>query len=312
METTDFSYWITLAHLPNWKTARIYNLLVDIGYNHKILFEDFFSRDIATLKKDFALSTKESEDILRARDNLQNNSFLAEELISERVELVSFDSPEYPITLRNNLGTKYSPPLLYAKGNTKLFFEDKVAIVGSRNVSGKGAEFTKQIARRCASENKVVISGYARGVDRIALETAIENNGMGIVILPQGIMTFKSGFKKLYKYIIGGRVLVVSTYPPKAGWSVGFAMGRNAYIYGLAEEIYVAESDNKGGTWNGAIDGLGKGRKIFVRKATSEEKCANNELIAKGAIAVDDFGNVTKEAGNYDKGTIQKTLLEIP
>ena len=51
----------------------------------------------------------------------------------------------------------------------------------------------------------------------------LQNNGMGIVILPQGIMTFKSGFKKLYKYIIEGRVLVVSTYPPKAGWSVGFA-----------------------------------------------------------------------------------------
>jgi len=304
MKTTDFSYWITLAHLPNWKTARIYNLLVDIGYNHKILFEDFFSRDIATLKEDFALSTKESEDILRARDNLQNNSLLAEELISERVELVSFDSPEYPITLRNNLGTKYSPPLLYAKGNTKLFFEDKVAIVGSRNVSDKGAEFAKQIARKCASENKVVISGYARGVDRIALETAIENNGMGIVILPQGIMTFKSGFKKLYKYIIGGRVLVVSTYPPKAGWSVGFAMGRNVYLYGLAEEIYVAESNNKGGTWNGAIDGLRRSRKVFVRKAAPAEKCANNELIAKGAVAVDDFGKIIKE-------TSQKTLFEI-
>jgi DNA processing protein len=236
---------------------------------------------------------------------------LSIQLISERVELVSFDSPEYPITLRNNLGTKYSPPLLYAKGNTKLFFEDKVAIVGSRNVSDKGAEFAKQIARKCASENKVVISGYARGVDKIALETAIENNGMGIVILPHGIMTFKSGFKKLYKYIIEGRVLVVSTYPPKAGWSVGFAMGRNVYLYGLAEEIYVAESDNKGGTWSGAMDGLGKGRKIFVRKATSEEKCANNELIAKGAIAVDDFGNIVKGTRNYDKGAIQKTFFEI-
>ncbi|MBN1763230.1 MAG: DNA-protecting protein DprA [Methanomicrobia archaeon] len=299
METGDYPNWITMAHLPNWKTASIYGLLVDIGYNHYISFEEFFSRDIATLKEDFALSSKESEDILRAREDLQNNSFLAEELISERVELVPFDSPEYPITLKNNLGTKYAPPLLYAKGNTKLFFENKAAIVGSRNVSDKGAEFTKRIARKCASEDKVVVSGYAKGVDRIALETAIENSGMGIVILPQGIMTFKSGFKKLYKYIIEGRVLVVSTYPPKAGWSVGLAMGRNVYLYGLAEEIYVAESDNKGGTWNGAIDGLGKRRKILVRKATPEEKCANNELIARGAIAVDDFGNIAKESRIY-------------
>lgn len=184
--------------------------------------------------------------------------------------------------------------------------------MGSRNVSDKGAEFTKQVARKCTSENKVVISGYARGVDRIALETAIENNGMGIVILPQGIMTFKSGFKKLYKYIIEGRVLVVSTYPPKAGWSVGFAMGRNVYLYGLAEEIYVAESDNKGGTWNGAIDGLGKGRKIFVRKAASWEKCANNELIARGAVAVDVSSDIVKKPNDYGKMTPQKRLDEFP
>lgn len=309
---SDYPYWITLAHLPHWKTARIYSLLVDIGYNHNISFEDFFSRDVATLKEDFALSSKESEEVLRAREDLRNNSLLAEELISERVELVSFDSPEYPITLRNNLGTQYSPPLLYAKGNTKLFFEDKVAIVGSRNVSDKGAEFTKQVARKCASENKVVISGYARGVDRIALETAIENNGMGIVILPQGILTFKSGFKKLYKYISEGRVLVVSTYPPKAGWSVGFAMGRNAYLYGLAEKIYVAESDSKGGTWNGAIDGLGKGRKIFIRKAASGEKCANNELIARGAVAVDVSSDIVKKPNDCGKMTTQKRLEEFP
>jgi hypothetical protein len=56
METRDYPYWITLAHLPNWKTARIYNLLVDIGYNHKISFEEFFSCDVSTLEKEFSLS----------------------------------------------------------------------------------------------------------------------------------------------------------------------------------------------------------------------------------------------------------------
>jgi predicted Rossmann fold nucleotide-binding protein DprA/Smf involved in DNA uptake len=146
--------------------------------------------------------------------------------------------------------------------------------------------------KKLTLEHKVVVSGYAKGVDRIALETTIENNGKGIVVLPQGILTFKKGFKNLYIHIQDGQVLAVSTYHPKAEWSAGLAMQRNTYIYGLAREIYVVESDNKGGTWNGVIDGLRKGRKIFIRKAAPEEKCANNELIARGAIAVDEFGNV--------------------
>jgi len=312
MEVNDYSYWITLAHLPNWRTERINNLIADIIHNRKISFAEFFSYDIPALQKDFGFSLKEARDILQAKDNLPDNLSLAEELPSQGFELITFDSTKYPTTLKNNLKKKYSPPLLYVKGDTQLFFEDKVAIVGSRNVGDKGVEFTKRIARKCTSEHKVIVSGYAKGVDKIALETVIENNGRGIVVLPQGIMTFKSGFKKLYEYIIDGKVLVVSTSHPKAEWSVSLAMRRNTYIYGLAEEIYVAESDHKGGTWSGVIDGLRKGRRIFVRKAAPDEKCANNELIAKGVIAVDEFGDVREDSRNYD-GRLgrQKTLFEI-
>lgn len=311
MQLNDYSYWITLAHLPNWRTERINNIIADIIHNRKISFAEFFSYDISALQKDFGLSLKEARDILQAKDNLPDNLSLAEKLPSQGFELITFDSTRYPTTLGNNLKEKYSPPLLYVKGNIQLFFEDKAAIVGSRNVSDKGAEFTRQIVKRCASEHRVIISGYAKGADRIALKAALENNGNGIVVLPQGIMTFKSGFKKLSQYIVEGRALVVSTYPPKAGWSVGLAMRRNTYIYGLAEEIYVAESDNKGGTWNGAIDGLKRGRKIFVRKAAPDEKCANNELIARGAIAVDEFGNIVKDLTSHNRMSSQKTLFEI-
>jgi predicted Rossmann fold nucleotide-binding protein DprA/Smf involved in DNA uptake len=305
MEINDYSYWITLAHLPNWRVEKVNHLIFDAIPSQGISFAEFFSCDISALQEDFCLSLKEAQDILQAKETLPRNSILAEELLTPGFELIPLDSAKYPTTLRDRLRKEYSPPLLYVKGNTQLFFEDIVGIVGSRNVSDRGIEFTKRIVKKWTLEHKVIVSGYAKGVDRIALETAIENNGRGIVVLPQGIMTFKSGFKNLYEHVIDGQVLVVSTYPPKAGWSAGFAMGRNTYIYGMAREIYVAESDNKGGTWSGVIDGLRKGRKIFVRKATPEEKCANNELIAKGAIAVDEFGDV------IDNKATQGRLFEV-
>jgi predicted Rossmann fold nucleotide-binding protein DprA/Smf involved in DNA uptake len=67
-------------------------------------------------------------------------------------------------------------------------------------------------------------------------------------------------------------------------------MARNPIIYGLAEEIFVAESSEKGGTWSGVIDGLRKNRKIFVRMPDADESNANKILISRGAIAVDDNG----------------------
>ena len=83
---------------------------------------------------------------------------------------------------------------------------------------------------------------------------------------------------------------VLSTFHPKSPWKVELAMARNPIIYGLAREIYVAESNEKGGTWYGVVDGLKKGRKIYVRKPDENEKNANEKLIAMGAIPVDFTG----------------------
>ena len=165
--------------------------------------------------------------------------------------------------------------------------EQSVAIVGSRNASAKSLEFTDHIARLASKEYKVVVSGFAQGVDKQALDSAIKYIGQSIIVLPQGIMTFGSGFKKYYKQIVDGDVLVLSTFFPKAPWMAELAMARNPIIYGLADEIYVAESAEKGGTWSGVVDGLRKNRKIYVRKPEEDENTANDLLIQKGAIAVD-------------------------
>jgi predicted Rossmann fold nucleotide-binding protein DprA/Smf involved in DNA uptake len=124
-------------------------------------------------------------------------------------------------------------------------------------------------------------------------------------------MTFSSGFKNYYKQIIDGDVLVLSTFHPKAGWSAGLAMARNPIIYGLADEIYVAESAEKGGTWSGVVDGLRKGRKIFVRKPEPNEKNANIILIQKGAIPVD-FNGVELSKTYGTTNTEQVSIVQEP
>ena len=183
-----------------------------------------------------------------------------------------------------------APTVLYTKGNKSLLQEPSIAIVGSRSADSKSLSFTDNMARKAADENKVVVSGFAKGVDRQALDSAVGANGKSIIVLPQGIMTFASGFKQYFKHIAQGRVLVMSTFAPKAPWSVEFAMARNPIIYGMASEIFVAQSDDKGGTWSGVIDGLRKNRPIYVRYPEKNEKNANLLLIQKGASAIDITG----------------------
>jgi DNA processing protein len=129
----------------------------------------------------------------------------------------------------------------------------------------------------------------------------MEANGKSIIVLPQGILTFQSGFRKYYESIVNGDLLVLSTFFPKAAWDVGFAMARNAYIYGLAKEIYVAESDFKGGTWEGAILGLQRKRKIYVRVPEPGEKNANLKLVELGALPVNMNGEVVDLKTNHSR-----------
>ena len=46
----------------------------------------------------------------------------------------------------------------------------------------------------------------------------------------------------------------------------------NSIIYGMSSEIFIAQSDVKGGTWNGAVDGLKKNRPIYVRYPEKNER----------------------------------------
>lgn len=289
--TNEAAYWIALAHLPKWGHKKINDLIIKFFHDNQISIVDFFGLSESDWKNIYKLDENQIFDLRKAKSELGSNAFLAESFFSQGFEMIPITSPEYSKTLKTNLKAAHSPAVLYIKGNKKILEEKSIAIVGSRAASEIALKFTDNIAKNASKEYKVVVSGFAKGIDKQALDSAINYKGQSIIVLPQGIMTFASGFKNYYKQIIDGDVLVLSTFPPKAGWSAGLAMARNPIIYGLADEIYVAESSEKGGTWSGVIDGLRKGRKIYVRKPEATEKNANNILIQKGAVPIDFNGN---------------------
>lgn len=287
---------MALAHLPRWGYLKINNLIIRFFHENKITIEEFFQLSEKEWMGLYQLDEKQVSDLKQAKSELAGNAFLAESYFSQGYEIIPITSPEYSKTLKTNLKAAHAPAILYVKGNKKILQEKSIAIVGSRDASAVALKFTDNIAKLASNDFKVVVSGFAKGVDKQALDSAINYKGQSIIVLPQGIMTFSSGFKNYYKQIIDGDVLVLSTFFPKAPWKTELAMARNPIIYGLADEIYVAESAEKGGTWSGVVDGLRKGRKIFVRNPDPTEQNANELLIQKGAVPVDFEGAVLARA----------------
>lgn len=294
MMNQELTYWVALVHTPKIWTSRKNEIIAHCFRQGKTIADFFESNSFLGLE----LNPQEFDLLQQTKSELPNYAFMVEELLDQGYDIIPITSKEYSPTLKANL--KYNSPIvLYTKGNKQILQEKSIAIVGSRNANETSLAFTDNVAKKASSEYKVVVSGFAKGVDKQALDSALNYKGQSIIVLPQGITTFASGMKKYYKQIIEGDVLVLSTFHPKSPWSVELAMARNSIIYGLASEIYVAQSDDKGGTWSGVCDGLKKGRMIYVRKPSDKEKCANNTLIGMGANPVDVEGNPIPNADEY-------------
>ncbi len=282
----EYIYWIAIAHMQNWTQEKKNSLVIDVLHTKKMSLQSLFELDEKVLKNEFNLNEKELSTFNMAKKGLANLSFQVEKLINEGYKIIPINSDLYPKIMKENLKVKYAPTIIYTKGDVNILQENAVAIVGSRDANEDALKFTDNIAKKMASEYKVVVSGFAKGIDKQALDSSIKYNGNSIIVLPQGILTFDSGFRKYYNQINNGGVIVISTFPPDAGWSTGLAMARNRYIYGLAKEIYVAQTNTSGGTWAGATEGLKRKRDVFVYYPKHNEKSAGYELIKLGAIPV--------------------------
>ncbi|MFM6207690.1 DNA-processing protein DprA, partial [Planktothrix sp.] len=85
--------------------------------------------------------------------------------------------------------------------------------------------------------------------------------------------------------IAEGRLTLISPYDPNAGFNTGNAMGRNKYIYALADYgLIVSSGYQTGGTWAGATEALSKIKDVpvFVRMQDTIPE-GNQQLVKQGA-----------------------------
>ncbi|SEH05893.1 DNA-processing protein DprA [Candidatus Venteria ishoeyi] len=211
--------------------------------------------------------------------------FAVEEWQRNGIWIISRSDADYPARYKKHLKDK-APPLLFGVGNRSLLKGGGLGIVGSRNVDQAGEAFTRQVAELCAYNRLPVVSGGARGVDQIAMNTALEAGGVTIGILAENLLK-KSVERKARHAIAEGRLLLLSPYHPTARFTVGTAMGRNKLIYAMSDYgLVVSAEHKKGGTWAGAVEELKRENSlpVFVRIG-NVAPTGNSKLLDLGAIS---------------------------
>ena len=205
-------------------------------------------------------------------------------LLDNNVKFISILDDTYPMELERGLSVSM-PPVLTYRGNLDLLLMKKIAFSGSRKVSKKGMDITRDIIEQLSDSDVCVVSGYAAGVDSIAHSYTLKNNGYTIIVLAEGINSFRIR-KELTSDWNWNRTLVISEFLPNAKWTVGRAMQRNKTLIGLSDISIVIEAGIKGGSFDAGMATLEQGRFLFVPEYSipPESALGNRILIDRGAF----------------------------
>jgi len=268
---------------PQPLTLTEYNLLVGWLQDNKMRPGDLLNSNINNKLQNLAI---EKLDIQRIKALLERGMMLSlavEKWTTQGLWIMGRGDSQYPKRLKQRLKQK-APAILYGIGNIELLSIGGLAIVGSRDITEQEIDYTQTIAKTCAEEGIQVISGGARGVDQISMLGTLEAGGMAVGVLADSLI--KTSVNGKYRNSIAeGRLTLISPYDPNAGFNTGNAMGRNKYIYALADYgLIVSSGYQTGGTWAGATEALSKIKDVpvFVRMQDTIPE-GNQQLVKQGA-----------------------------
>jgi predicted Rossmann fold nucleotide-binding protein DprA/Smf involved in DNA uptake len=262
------------------------------------------------IAKTLSISMGDADRIARLLERSSRLALELENIFSRGMWVVTRMDELYPTKLRDTLKHQ-APTVLFGAGEIQLLGRGGVAVIGSRNIDEAGTLFAREAGRKIAESGLPVISGGARGTDRLAMQGALQSEGFAIGALADSL---EATIRKadVRDFVINGRLALLTPYSPAAGFSVGAAMGRNKVIYGLADFAIVVSSDYQtGGTWAGASEALKTNWcPVFVRESADAPK-GNRELVKLGAVGLpqEELGKIS-HLTNWMRDKVKRTLME--
>lgn len=163
----------------------------------------------------------------------------------EHISYSYFEDAIYPERLKHCVD---GPTILFQSGTIDLHHKKLINIVGTRQITPYGIDFTKKLISDLAPLNPVIVSGFAYGVDIVAHQAAMQNNLQTVGVLAHGLNQIYPKTHKKY----------VSQMEQNGGFMTEFwstsnperenFIKRNRIVAGMCEATIVIESAEKGGS----------------------------------------------------------------
>lgn len=254
----------------------------------------FQTDEIYTIKNNYQCIAE--EEIKKAKEN--------------NVEIIFQESEYYPPLLAEI----YEPPdFLYVLGDKALLRGDKLAVVGSRRGSAYGWNCMNRILPGVCERELVIVSGMAYGIDSMAHEITLREEGKTIGVNAGGLLhLYPAGNKGLIDKIIE-KGCIISEFSMDIVPRPFYFPIRNRIIAGISKAILVVEAALKSGSLITARLGLEQNRDILAIPGNIDSPISKgtNYLIQQGARLVTASLDILDEFGLDSPGEKDASLLEF-
>ena len=211
---------------------------------------------------------------------------------------ISFFSERYPESLKNIA----QPPLaLFYEGNIDFLEYPSIAMVGARLATPYASQVLYQFIPKLVLEKLVIVSGLAKGVDRLSHELAILAGGKTIGVIGCGLdRCYPKEVSNLFQEM-KQKQLVLSEYPLGTPIKKHHFPMRNRIIAGLTQGTCVIEAKERSGSLITAQLALDNGKEVFAipGEILSGQSSGCHRLIQDGAKCVYRMEDILEELPQY-------------
>src|SRR5215203_5746586 len=302
----ELLYQLALTLVPNIGDVQAKVLLQYFGNASSV-----FKAKLTELEKIDGIGT------IRARSIKQFNDFsLAEAELKfvekYKIKTLFLTDDDYPQRLLNCYD---SPTFLFYKGTADLNNSKIICIVGTRNYTDYGKQFTEDLVKGLSDQQILIISGLAIGIDAFAHKAALKNGLPTIGVVGHGLdKIYPSVNTGLAKDMVkqGGGLLsefFSGTKPDKHNFPL-----RNRIVAGLCDATVIVETNIKGGSMITAKLADAYNRDVFaVPGRTTDSKSSGCNYLIKNnkAILLTDADDLLDVMGWKEKRHKPKKQKEL-
>ncbi len=225
---------MSFSDVMNFSEAKLKRLLINLKDHEKI--------PIRKIDEKVALFSKNNN--VKTFETIKKDLLLCER---HSIKCFSYFEKDYPPMLKQ---IKSPPKLIFIKGNIKPEYEKAVAIIGTRNPTRYGKEMAKLIAKRFTELGFTIVSGFARGIDTIAMKSALDSGGRAIGVIASGILNlYPKENEVLVDKLVANGALISERFPLKSVSKQALRI-RNKITSGLAlGNVFIEGTEFSGTKW---------------------------------------------------------------